>query len=89
LIVHGDNDLSLPYSMAVDAYTRAAAPVWFVTYLGGSHAPPFEDDPSPFDALSPDITSLWWDAELGGDPGALTRFEQAAAVADLSTLQHR
>jgi dienelactone hydrolase len=89
LIVHGDMDPALPYTMATDAYTRAAPPVWFVTLLGGSHATPFENDVTPYDEMVEQLTTDFWDATIGGDPAAFARFEQHAQVEGLSTLQSK
>jgi dienelactone hydrolase len=67
LIMHGDHDLSLAYSGAVDAFARAAGPKVFVTLIGGSHAPPFEDDKTPYDATVDATTTDFWDVFLAGD----------------------
>lgn len=89
LIVHGDADASLPYAMAVDAFGAAASPVWFVTLVGGSHAPPFEDEQTPYDAAVERLTTDFWDATLGGDESAWSRFERDANVEGLVTLQRK
>lgn len=89
LIVHGDEDGSLPIAMAIDAYGRANGPVWFVTLPGGSHSAPYENDPSPQDEVVPALTTAWWDAELGGDPGALARFDTEADRPGLTSVIHK
>jgi dienelactone hydrolase len=89
LIVHGDMDPALRYQLAVEAYDQAKGPVWFVTLLGASHAPPFENDPTPHDAMVERLTTDFWDATIGGDPTALTRFEQDARVEGSSILQSK
>ncbi len=89
LIMHGDADLSLPYAMEVDGYAKATGPVWFVTLLGGSHAPPFEDSPSPHDAVDEQITTTFWQGTLGGDPAALARLDTEGVVPGLTTLQKK
>ncbi len=89
LIMHGDADLSLPYAMEVDGYAKATGPVWFVTLLGGSHAPPFEDWPSPHDAVDEQVTTTFWEGTLGGDPAALARLDTEAVVPGLTTLQKK
>jgi predicted dienelactone hydrolase len=89
LIVHGDQDLALPYSNAVEAFSVAAPPVWLVTLIGGAHATPFENDVTPFDQMVADLTVDFWDATLGGDDTAFDRFEQHAAVDGLSALEQR
>jgi predicted dienelactone hydrolase len=87
LIVHGDQDPALRHQLAAEAYNLAEPPVWFVTLVGGSHAPPFENDITPYDAMVEQLTTDFWDATIGGDPGAIERFEQHAAAEGLSTLQ--
>jgi predicted dienelactone hydrolase len=89
LIVHGDQDLALPYSNAVEAFSVAAPPVWLVTLIGGAHATPFENDVTPFDQMVAELTVDFWDATLGGDDTAFDRFEQHAAVDGLSALEQR
>jgi dienelactone hydrolase len=89
LIVHGDQDPALRHQLAVETYTIARPPVWFVTLLGGSHAPPFENDITPHDMMVEQITTDFWDATIGGDPGAIERFMDHAAVEGLSTLQSK
>ena len=68
---------------------EARSPVWFVTLLGASHAPAFENDVTPHDAMVEQITTDFWDATIGADPDAITRFEQHAVVDGLSTLQSK
>jgi dienelactone hydrolase len=89
LLVHGDRDPSLPYQLATDAYAKAAGPVWFVTLIGALHAPPFENDDTPHDAVVERLTTDFWDATLGGDATGFARFEKDAVVEGLSTLQSR
>ncbi len=89
LIAHGDQDPALKYSYALDAFARAEPPVWFVTLQGGTHAPPFENDVTPYDATVEQFTTDFWDATIGGDPAALATFEQHAVVAGSSTLQKK
>lgn len=89
LIVHGDADPALNHRLAEEAYAQAASPVWFVTLLGASHAPAFENDVTPHDAMVEQLTTDFWDATIGGDPNALTPFAQHAVVDGLSTLQSK
>jgi len=91
LFVHGDRDESLSIQAELDAFRRAKSPKWFVTLIGGSHAPPFEDDVTPWDAYVGHITTAFWDLKLapvGGapghaspDPDAVARFETLLASA--------
>lgn len=87
LIMHGTLDGSLPYSAAVDAYGKLEPPKLFVSLLGGLHAPPFEDAPSPFDEVATTVTLDFWDAFLAGDVSAVDRLRRDADVAGQTQVQ--
>lgn len=89
LIAHSDTDPALPYQVAVDAYERAAPPVWLVTLTGAGHAAQWEDDPTPWDEVGERLTTAFWDATLGGDPAAFERLEREATVEGLSAIVSR
>jgi dienelactone hydrolase len=89
LIIHSDNDTSLPYRLATEAYAQAAPPVWFVTLQGGGHSFPFEDWDTPFNPIAQKMTLDFWDATLAGDGSALARFAADAVVPGRSTLSSR
>ena len=77
MFLHGTGDPALPYEDTAEAYAVAAPPKIFVTLVDGGHAPPFEDSPSPFDELVPEITTDFWRWTLGGDEPALERLRGA------------
>lgn len=89
LIAHGDQDPALRYDLARQAYDQAPGNVWFVTLLGASHAPAFENDVTPHDAMVERFTTDFWDATLGGDGDAWAAFTRDAAIDGLSTLQQK
>ena len=89
LIIHGEKDGAFDFKLPTGIYTSAQPPVWFVTLIGGSHAPPYEDTPSPWDDAVMAITTGFWDATIGQVDGAMARFEAAAVVPGLTTLQHK
>ncbi len=89
LIMHGEKDGSFNYHLPTDVYASAKPPVWFVTLVGGSHSPPYEDEPSPWDDAVMTITADFWDATIGNVPAAMARFEADAVVPNLTTLQHK
>lgn len=89
LVMHGDQDLALPYASEVETFQLARPPVWFVTLIGGSHAPPFEDAESPWDALDEQTTTDFWSGTLGGDPAALARVTTDATVPGLASIQQK
>ncbi|HUF83709.1 MAG TPA: dienelactone hydrolase family protein [Acidimicrobiia bacterium] len=88
LLIHGDADPSLAYQGSVDAYAAAAPPKFFVTILGGGHAPPFEDTDDPADEMVTAVTIDFWDLFLAARPGTIDQLVADANVPALSTLQH-
>lgn len=88
LIIHGDRDVALPYQAATEAYAAATAPKWFVTLLGGTHAPPFEDATTPYDDVVERTTTDFWRGLLAGDGSARARLAAEAAMPGLTTVVH-
>lgn len=88
LVMHGDEDPSLPYRVEADTYTKLAAPKWFVTLKGAGHSAPFEDDVTPYDDLVEKTTTDFWNLYLRGDGSARSTLEHDAVVESLSSLQH-
>lgn len=86
LVVHGTDDLAFAHDSAVEAVAQAQDPVWFVTLEGGTHAEPFEDAPSPHDAIAEAATVAFWDATLLELADAEDRLAAAAEVPDLARL---
>ncbi|MEZ5142988.1 MAG: dienelactone hydrolase family protein [Acidimicrobiales bacterium] len=84
LIMHGDADASLPLAREREVYDEVTGPKMFVTLLGGTHAPPFEDPVTPYDELVERTTVAFWDLTVGGDPGARRRLAEVAAVDGLT-----
>jgi predicted dienelactone hydrolase len=86
LLVHGDADGLYPQS--VNAYPQLAAPKWFVTLHGGTHAFPFEDTPEASDELVRAVTTAFWDRYLKDERRAQRAIVDAVdASAGLATLQ--
>jgi len=86
LLVHGDADNLYPQS--IGAYPQLAAPKWFVTLHGETHASPFEDDRAPSDELVRTVTTAFWDRYLKGERPAAQRIVDAVdASAGAATLQ--
>jgi dienelactone hydrolase len=85
MLVHGDADGL--YSHSVGAYPQLAAPKWFVTLHGGTHAFPFEDTPEASDELVRTITTAFWDRSLKGERKAARTIEDAVEASGLATLQ--
>ena len=87
LVMHGNKDVAMPYKLAVEAFTAVPGPAWFATLEDFTHAPPFEDTPSAFDALAEKTTTDFWVGTLGGDAAALARVPDDATAAGLSAVQ--
>jgi len=85
LLLHGDADPLYPQSTS--AYPQLAAPKWFVTIQGGTHAFPFEDDPEASDELVETVTTAFWDRYLKGERAAAKRIVNAIDASGLATLQ--
>jgi dienelactone hydrolase len=87
LVLHGDADPLLNYSNGVEAYAQAEPPKFFVTLIGGSHASPFEDDDTPYDALVATVTLDFWDAYLLDDAAGVDRLLADGNVPGLATVE--
>jgi predicted dienelactone hydrolase len=85
LLLHGDADGLYPHS--VNAYPQLAAPKWFVTIQGGTHAFPFEDTPEASDELVKTVTVAFWDRSLKGERRAAQEIVDAVDTSGLATLQ--
>ncbi len=85
LLLHGDADGLYPQS--VNAYPQLAAPKWFVTISGGTHAFPFEDFPEASDALVRTVTVAFWDRYLKDERRGAQEIVDAVDASGLATLQ--
>lgn len=73
LIIHGDQDESVPYSKGKDAFARAEVPRWFITLVKGGHVPAFLAGYAQVQStLVIKTTVRFLDAELKGDAKGLT-----------------
>ena len=75
MILHGDADPALPYDDAEQSYDDSAEPKWFVHLISGGHSEPYENTPSPHDAVVADITAEFWRGTIGGDEPALDHIQ--------------
>lgn len=87
LIMHGETDLAMPYKLSVEAFAAVKGPAWFATLDDFTHAPPYEDTPSRFDALVEKTTTDFWLGTLGGDAAALALVTADATAPGLSRVQ--
>lgn len=87
LILHGDADRTLNIALDIAVYEQLAGPKWFVTLFGGTHSPPFDNVPSPFDGLVERVTTDFWNGYLSDDASALDALRVDAVVDGLSALE--
>jgi hypothetical protein len=80
LIMHADEDWTLPYDEAVNAYASAIGPKYLVTIHEAAHASPYENDPDPADEMVTATTIAFWDRWLKDDPDAEERMRLAVAA---------
>ena len=85
LLVHGDQDGTVPYRSSVSAFAKVVSPRWFVSLLGEGHVDPFlAPGTSDSAALVNQITLDFFDAQLKGDTAGIGRLESAVAAAGAS-----
>lgn len=89
LIVHAEEDYTLPYRDAEEAYAAAVAPKYLVTLHEAAHAEPYENTPDPADDLVRAVTIAFWDRYLGGDESAEQRLLAAVRPPSLASVVHR
>lgn len=87
LIAHSDTDPAIPYASAMKVFDAAAAPAWFVTLHGASHASEWENDVTPYDHIGERLTRDFWEATLNADSQAFVRLRHDATVPNLSSIQ--
>ncbi len=90
LLVHGDQDPTVPYRASVSSFAKVASPRWFVTLPGQGHVDPYlSPGTSAAAALVTQVTLDFFDAQLKGDATGISRLEAAvaAAGADEATIE--
>ena len=87
LIMHADEDFTLPYADAADTYVDAAPPKYLVTIHEAAHASPYENDPDPADEMVTATTIAFWDRYLRDDQTAEQRLIDAVTPTRLATLE--
>src|SRR5262249_27546003 len=78
LAEHGDADGTLPYPGGLAAFTKAGAPKFFLTLVGGGHTPPYRGASAPAPPTVAHVTLDFFDRYLTSDRGALERLRKAA-----------
>jgi fermentation-respiration switch protein FrsA (DUF1100 family) len=73
LIAHIDNDASLPYATAKQAFAESASPKFLLTFHTGIHAEAYENTPSPHDRTAMKTSIDYFDLTLLHDAAARAR----------------
>jgi dienelactone hydrolase len=78
LLVHGDNDSTIPVGQSQMMFQKAVGPHYFITIIGGGHSPYLHaPDPETAQMLST-VTNAFWDAYLRGERRATDRIAPLA-----------
>ncbi len=85
LVVQGSQDTVNPPVCSVQFYDAATPPKYYLDLLGATHLDPYEDATS-WEAVVATVTTDFFDAELAGEPAAITRMTNSGNVANVSQL---
>ena len=87
LIIHGDHDTTLPYSLGQHAYASANAPKYFVTIIGGTHSGAAHGGTTADERALTAATIDFFDLYLRSDRAAQGRLGHDAQRAGVATLR--
>jgi dienelactone hydrolase len=87
LLVHGNNDHTVPYAGSVSAFAAAEPPKFFVTLFGQDHNGAFDGEQNAAARVVVAVTLDFLDAYVRDVPGALDRLKRDATVAKVSSFQ--
>lgn len=87
LLVHGDNDHTVPYSASVTAFSVAEAPKFLVTLFGQDHGGAFDGEKNAAAHVVIAVTLDFLDAYVRNVPDALDRLKHDATVAKVSSFK--
>lgn len=85
LVVQGSEDTVNPPVCSAQIYDAAAPPKYYLDLLGATHLGPYEDATS-WQAVVAQVTTDFFDADLAGERGALTRIYRDGNVANVAQL---
>ncbi len=86
LVFAGTGDLTIRYDGQQKIIAQLPGPTWSVTLDGGQHSAPFENTPSPHDAVVTATTLDFWAATLRDDTAAAARIATDATVPGVSSV---
>lgn len=81
LLIHSDNDGTVPYAQSSAMFAAAAGPHWLITVSGGGHSPFLYAPDAPTATMLDTATLAFWDAYLH-DRRASTRTIATVGVPD-------
>lgn len=87
LLLHGDRDDVVSYQGSVDAFARASAPKFLLTFSGAGHVYPFVGAEGEQGAALVAGSLAFWDAYLKRDRDALDDLRAAGSEPGVATLQ--
>jgi predicted dienelactone hydrolase len=87
LLVHGDDDHTVPYSASVTAFSVAEPPKYLVTLLGQGHSGAFDGEQNAAARVVVAVTLDFLDAYVRDVPDALTRLKNDATVPKVSSFK--
>ncbi len=85
LVVQGSEDTVNPPVCSAQIYDAAAPPKYYLDLLGATHLGPYEDATSWQEVVA-QVTTDFFDADLAGERGALTRMYRDGNVANVAEL---
>lgn len=86
LMLHGDEDGLVLFSLGRMAFNRAAPPKYFVTLVGGEHTLPFVGTEPWFEVVESSVL-VFLDHYVAGDAGALEELPERADVDGVAELE--
>jgi dienelactone hydrolase len=79
LVVQGDADTINPPGCSTQTYTAAGSPKYYLDLLGAGHEPPYTQS-GPLLSMVAQVTTDFFDAELGGQMSGLAAMASAGSV---------
>ena len=86
LLMHGTADAVIPFASSEKLYGDVAADIDFITLQDGAHSSPYEQEPSPFDALVREVSVAYLDLMVKGDSAARQRMVDAVNASSIATM---
>lgn len=86
LVVQGSDDAGYnPPVCSAQLYDAASTPKYYLNLVGATHVGPYEDA-TAWEAVVATVTTDFFDAELAGEPAAITKMTVAGDVANVAQL---